>query len=138
MNYMGTLPPTVLRDQSYFEQRFIELDCRGTLEIDAESHWGFYVKVITQSHEVTNGVAVGLAAKAIDRPVMVRRNAWIGSGALLYNCIIGEGAIVAVGSVVRSCEVRPYTMVAGNPARVVGRFRDGKWLMLEPKWRVLE
>ena len=138
MNYMGELPPTVGRDKSYFEQRFIELDCRGMLVIHAESHWGFFVKVITQSHDIANGVEPGISAKPVDRPVIVEKGAWIGSGTLLYNCIIGEGAIVAVGTVVRSCEVKPYTMIAGNPARVIARWNGETWDYFDNKWTVLE
>lgn len=36
---------------------------------------------------------------------------------ILPNVVIGEGSIVGARSVV-SCNVPPYTVVAGNPARV--------------------
>jgi len=68
--------------------------------------------------------------------VIVKNHAWIGSGALLYNCVIGEGAVVAIGSVVRSCEVAPRVIVAGNPAKVIARWDDG-WVYNQKKWRVL-
>jgi len=135
----GKFPATVGRSQSYFEQRHTWLDCRGTLRIDAQSHWGFYVRVITTSHEIQDGVnATGMGIGIIvDRPVVVERDVWIGSSALLYNCIIHEGAVVAVGSVVSSCEVAPRVIVAGNPARVVARWSDHGWLYETPKWRLL-
>lgn len=140
MRWMGDLPATVGRDRNYFELRGITLDCRGKLEIDATSNWGWDIKVYTQSHDIRSGVFGG----AVDRAVIVKANAWIGSGAILYNCIIGEGAIVAIGAVVRSMEVKPYTIVAGNPARVIAHLQPGEmnayqyWHYLEPKWKVLE
>lgn len=48
---------------------------------------------------------------------------WVGAGAvLLKGARIGNGAIVGTGTVV-DFEVAPLTIVAGNPARVVGTVR---------------
>lgn len=52
-------------------------------------------------------------------PVMIRDNVWIGMDTLILKGVtIGESAVVAAGSVVTK-DVPPYTLVAGNPARVV-------------------
>jgi acetyltransferase-like isoleucine patch superfamily enzyme len=52
-------------------------------------------------------------------PTLVKRGASIGSNAtILCGVTIGEGAIVGAGSVVTH-NVPPYTIVAGNPARVL-------------------
>jgi len=54
-----------------------------------------------------------------DRPVMVGDDVWIGANAcVLRGVSIGEGAIVGAGAVVTH-DVAPYTLVAGNPARVI-------------------
>lgn len=57
--------------------------------------------------------------------VVVESDVWIGFGAIvLSGTRIGKGAVVAAGAVV-SKDVPPYSIVAGNPARVVGqRFPD--------------
>jgi acetyltransferase-like isoleucine patch superfamily enzyme len=55
------------------------------------------------------------------RPVRIGRNVWIGFGAcVLPGVRIGEGAVVGACAVVTD-EVAPYTVVAGNPARVIRR-----------------
>lgn len=53
------------------------------------------------------------------RAVTIGRNVWIGFDAcILPGVVIGEGAVVGAKSVVAS-DVEPYTVVAGNPARIV-------------------
>lgn len=54
-----------------------------------------------------------------ERPVWVKNDAWIGANAcVLRGVTIGVGAIVGAGAVVTK-EVPPFTIVAGNPARVI-------------------
>ena len=137
-NILGELPKTVELPENYFVIRHITLDCRGPLTISADSNWGFFVTVFTQSHSTRNWRELGFSAAAIDRPVIVERGTWIGSNAVLYHCHIMEGAIVAAGAVVRSQIVKPFVMVAGNPARVIARYHDGAWDYLIPRMEILE
>ncbi len=52
-------------------------------------------------------------------PVVIEDNVWIGRDArVLKGVTVGKGSIVALGAVVTH-DVPPYTVVAGNPARVV-------------------
>ncbi len=53
--------------------------------------------------------------------VVIGADVWIGYGAIIMSGVtIGRGAIIGAGSVVLS-DVRPYSIVLGNPARMVGR-----------------
>jgi acetyltransferase-like isoleucine patch superfamily enzyme len=55
-------------------------------------------------------------------PILVRDDVWIGTNAIVLSGItIGQGAIVAAGSVVTR-DVDPYGIVGGNPARLI-RYR---------------
>ena len=52
-------------------------------------------------------------------PTIIEDVVWIGSNVvILKGIVIGEGAVVAKNSVVTK-DVPPYTIVAGNPAKVV-------------------
>lgn len=52
-------------------------------------------------------------------PITIGDNAWIGArSTILPGRTIGEGAVVAAGAVVTR-DVEPWTVVAGNPARVI-------------------
>ncbi|BAY48725.1 maltose O-acetyltransferase like protein [Scytonema sp. HK-05] len=59
------------------------------------------------------------------QPILIGSNVWIGFDAcVLPGVTIGEGAIVGARSVVTQ-DVPPYTIVAGNPARVVRELDAG-------------
>ena len=67
---------------------------------------------------------------------VVGNDVWIGQNAVILPGVrIGDGAIIGASSVVGS-DVAPYTIVAGNPARVIRkRFGDTLIdLLLEWKW----
>jgi acetyltransferase-like isoleucine patch superfamily enzyme len=54
-------------------------------------------------------------------PIVIGNKAWIGFGATILKGIsIGEGAVVGAKSVVTQ-DVEPWTIVAGNPARMIRR-----------------
>ena len=53
--------------------------------------------------------------------IKIGNDVWIGACAIVLKGItIGDGAIVAAGSVVTK-DVEPYTIVAGNPAKMIKR-----------------
>jgi acetyltransferase-like isoleucine patch superfamily enzyme len=62
----------------------------------------------------------GAAAK----PISIGRNVWIGFDCVVLPGIsIGDGSVVGARSVVTE-DVAPYTLVAGNPARVIRKLEN--------------
>ena len=58
------------------------------------------------------------------RPVIIRDGVWIGKHCIIFPGVrIGEGSVISAGSVVRS-HVPPYSVVAGNPAKVMFRLKN--------------
>lgn len=52
-------------------------------------------------------------------PVHICRGAWIGARSIILKGVtVGAGAVVGMGSVVTR-DVPPWTVVAGNPARII-------------------
>ncbi len=60
-----------------------------------------------------------------DLPVTIETDVWVGANAVILKGVtVGQGAIIAAGSVVIA-DVAPYTIVAGVPAKQVSvRFDD--------------
>jgi acetyltransferase-like isoleucine patch superfamily enzyme len=59
------------------------------------------------------------------RPVVIGNKAWIGFNVVILRGVtVGEGAVVAACSVVTK-DVAPYTVVGGNPARLIKELPDG-------------
>jgi acetyltransferase-like isoleucine patch superfamily enzyme len=71
---------------------------------------------LKQWHEgVFPDVYTGIPSK----PVKIDDFVWVGANCVVLKGInIGEGAIIGAGSVVTK-DVPPYTIVAGNPARII-------------------
>ena len=112
----------------WFWDRWVDLiDFRGDFQMRATNVvLGRKVCIITASHVMNTGKAEGAAYKF----VWIEKDTYIGSRALLYNCHIQQGAVVACGAVVRDMVVPPFTMVEGNPAKIVGEFKNGAWRRL--------
>jgi len=67
-------------------------------------------------HSTANGLEIG-------KPVIIENRVWIGCRSMLLKGItIGEGAVIAAGSVITK-DVPPYTLVAGNPAKEIKKVK---------------
>jgi acetyltransferase-like isoleucine patch superfamily enzyme len=63
----------------------------------------------------TSSASLGIEASS----VTIKDDAWIGFNSIVLKGVtIGEGAIIGAGSVVTK-DVAPWTIVAGNPARLI-------------------
>lgn len=72
------------------------------------------VKFCTAGHDISSKVMELTYA-----PINIGANAWVaGWSIILPGVTIGEGAVVAAGAVVTK-DVEPWTVVGGNPARVI-------------------
>jgi len=98
---------------------FINHDCTfldiGGITIEDEVLIGPKVSLITESHPLNPTERKALLVK----PIVIKRNAWIGAGAIILPGVtVGENAVVAAGAVV-TADVLPNTIVGGVPAKFI-------------------
>jgi len=61
----------------------------------------------------------------INLPIVIEDDVWIGANVtILKGVIIGEGSVIGAGSVVTK-DIPKYTIVAGNPAKVIRKRFNG-------------
>lgn len=95
----------------------------GGLVIGDNTIIGPRVTIHTVNHRYENATMLPYDNYSYLKPVVIGRNVWIGDHVLICpGSKIGEGAVVAMGSVV-SGEIPRLAVVAGNPAKII-KYRD--------------
>jgi len=112
-----------------------KLDCAALIEIGDDvliaydvlitDHDSHAVGFIHRGNDVCDALQGRKDWTSVKRaPVIIGSKSWIGTRAIILKGVrIGEGAIVAAGAVVTR-DVASWTIVAGNPARVVRELTD--------------
>jgi len=120
-----------IQTEHYFAERFTFLDCRGNVIISEKAHFGFGVRIVSASHRYNPSGDPDDLGKMNKKTIIIDDHAWIGSHALLYDCHVQHHAIVGAGAVVKGVVVPSYSIVEGNPARVVSVYIGGQPQRLE-------
>ena len=92
----------------------------GHVTVEDWVFFGHNVRILTGTHDTAcRDYERQIAVPKEGRDIVIRRGAWISSGAtVLGPCVVGEHAVVAAGAVV-TADVPPFAVVAGVPARIV-------------------
>ena len=93
----------------------------GTVRIGNYVMMGTHCMIISQNHRF-NDLTTPMCRQGFqeDRPIIVEDDVWIGSRVIILPGVrIGHGSIIGAGAVVTK-DVKPYTIIGGNPAKVIG------------------
>ena len=89
------------------------------IEIGADCMIAPFVHIVDSEHGLARARPMNLQSNSAE-PVRIGSDVWIGSHAVILKGVtVGDGAVIAAGSVVRE-DVQPYQIVGGVPAKVVG------------------
>lgn len=95
---------------------------KGKVAIKKYTEFGSGCVIVPGSHTPTVGMPQWLSylhINDVDGTITVNEDVWVGTSCiLLSHCSIGRGAVIGAGSVVTKA-VPPYSVVAGNPARII-------------------
>lgn len=104
---------TVLNGECY-------INAQGGVSIGRYCHVGKGLTIYSSNHNHRSSVAIPYDDKDVLKPVIIGDCVWIGANvSILPGTTIGDGAILAMGAVVRG-DVAACAIVGGNPAKVVG------------------
>lgn len=111
--------------------RLCQIDGRGGITIGRNVVIASHTLLITADHDPQSPDFAGRLG-----PIIIDDRAWLGSRVTVLKGVhIGEGAVVAAGSVVHR-DVDPWTIVSGVPAVPIGtRSRDQSYeIDYGPRW----
>lgn len=93
---------------------YCRLDGRGTLTMGNNVNISSYTILESGSHDL-------VTFESNFKPITIKDNVWIATRALILQGVtLGEGAVVAAGSVVTK-DVLPFSIVGGVPATTIGQ-----------------
>jgi maltose O-acetyltransferase len=104
----------------------VHLGGRGNISIGDDSMIGLGTVIGTGTYLYSDAKTLIRQQKRVRSPVVIGKDVLIGINCIIHSgnrkLTIGDGAVIGSGSrVVR--DVKPYTILAGNPAVVIGRRR---------------
>lgn len=102
---------------------YLHLTCINKITIGNGVLTGRWVTISDNGHGNTDFVTLQIPPQkrklSFKGPVVIGDNVWIGDKATILSGVnIGEGAVIAANAVVTK-DVIPYSVVAGNPAKII-------------------
>jgi acetyltransferase-like isoleucine patch superfamily enzyme len=131
----GTVSPVIIMDDRSGLQRRCVISARNHVHVMRDVIFGPAVLVMDHApelQEVHDGT--GQHQEPRDGTIRIEEECWIGFGSVIIceqgELTIGRHSVVGANSVVRR-SIPPYSVVAGNPARIVKQydFTEGKWVL---------
>lgn len=97
----------------------------GGVKIGDRTLIGYRTQILSSNHNIPFDNGRIIEAGHRTAPVSIGPDVWIGGSCIILPGVsIGEGAVIGAGSVVTK-SVEPFSIVAGNPARLI-RMRHSK------------
>ena len=91
----------------------------GGVQIGDRTLIGYGTKILSSNHAIPNKNERIFNSGHINKEIIIEDDVWIGANCLILSGVrIGEGAVVAAGSVVTK-NVDKFSIVAGVPAKVI-------------------
>ena len=131
----GMDPPSLILEEGCAVQRRMVISVRNRIHVERNVIFGQSVQLVDHGPEtVTATDPKGPKQTRSRGAIRIEEGCWIGYGAVVVceqgELIIGRHSVVGANSVVRS-SVPAYSVVAGDPARIVKQYdpSKGKWVL---------
>ena len=131
----GTNRPALILEKNCSVGRWSVISARNRIEVMRDVMFGPSVLVMDHSREgVERKDSTGLEQETVGGTIRIEEECWIGFGAAIIceqgELVIGRHSVVGANSSVRG-SIPPYSVVAGDPARIVKQydFSKGTWVL---------
>jgi carbonic anhydrase/acetyltransferase-like protein (isoleucine patch superfamily) len=126
-------PPTIVLQSGCKIGRRCMISAKNSIWLENDVLLGPSVIITDHSHEFSN-VTLPIHTQGLTPggAVRIERNCWLGHGAAVIctsgELVIGRNSVIGANAVVTQ-SVPPFSVVAGNPAKVIRRYRPetGRW-----------
>jgi len=100
-------------------------DPAGTIVLEDDVIMGSGVHFYVSNHKFDRtDISIQYQGHHQPKEIRVKKGAWIGANAIILNGVtIGENAVVGAGAIVTK-DVEPFTIVGGNPARLIRKISE--------------
>ncbi len=103
----------------FFMNHYAIIDCHHSISIGDSVLIGPFCYIADYDHGTSRDLPIGAQPEGAAAAVVIGKDVWLGAGVIVLKGVtIGEGAVVGAGSVVTS-DVEPFSVTAGNPARML-------------------
>lgn len=92
----------------------------GDVTIGNDVLMGPNVTILTVNHNyIDKSVLISEQGNSESKPVVIGNDVWVGTGVIILPGVnVADGCVLGAGAVV-SHDTEPYSVVIGNPARIV-------------------
>ena len=131
----GKDSPVLILEDGCGLQRRVVVSARNRIHVMRNAIFGPSVLMIDHDDDVEEGSDSAIRRpQAVGGTIRVEEECWIGFGATIVctqgDLVIGRHSVVGANSVVTR-SIPPYSVVSGDPARIVKQydFSKGKWVL---------
>lgn len=113
-------------------------DGNGGIKIGSGTRIAYNVGIRTSNHNYDSDdlTSIPYDFTNIFKPVLIGENVWIGANvSIIPGVIIGEGVVVGMGSVITK-DIPPFSVVGGNPAKVIKQRNIEKYKELKKQDKI--
>jgi acetyltransferase-like isoleucine patch superfamily enzyme len=110
------------------------ISAKNLVHLEENVMLGPSVLITDHSHEFTNpDIPIHAQGLTAGGGVLIEQNCWLGHGSAVIctsgNLLVGRNSVIGANTVVTR-SVPPYSIVAGNPAKVIRRYdrEAGEWV----------
>lgn len=99
----------------------VEIDCCRKISIMDKVWVSQHTQILSHTHKVDSRTPKENQEVIVNQDLIIQEDSWLGANVIIMPKVnyIGKGVVIGAGSVVTK-NIDDYSIIAGNPAKVIG------------------